>query len=200
MISNIIHLKRLIMKKSLLFNVAVLLTAVPAYVSAQEKEITLEPVEIRVTLDKVPPAVKAAVVRDFGEEHQPVVWANSHSNFETFGWEQTVDAGNMNINYYTIHTYQSNGSYLEAVYSANGKLQRSREEIKNFTPNKAIMARLQNSEFKDWNLTGDVLLIKAIKGKTAKEHYSLQLQKGNQKRTVYFDKEGHMLKNKKAMQ
>jgi hypothetical protein len=187
------------MKKSILIKSLVFFTAFPAYVSAQEKEITLEPVEIRVTLDKVPPAVKAAVVRDFGEEHQPVVWANSHSKFDTWGWEQTVNADRMEINYYTIHTHQSNGSYLEAVYTPDGKLVRSREEIKNFIPSKAILTSLQYSDYRDWKINKDVHIIKAYEGKTNKEHYAFKLEKGNQKKTVYFDKEGNLVENKSAL-
>jgi hypothetical protein len=184
------------MKKLNFLKIFILLAVFPAWVFAQVKEITLEPVEIKVTLDKVPPAVKAAVVRDFGEEHQPVVWANSHSQFSTVGWEQNVNPNNMDINYYTIHTYKPNGSYLEAVYTPEGKLTRSREEIKNFVPPQPILASLQKSDYKDWTISKNVLLIKAVEGKATKEHYAFKLEKGKDKKTVYFDKDGNMLMNK----
>jgi hypothetical protein len=187
------------MKKLMLIKIVFLLVAFPSYLFAQEKEITLETVEIKVTLDKVPPAVKAAVVRDFGEEHQPVVWANSHSKFDTWGWEQNVNPDKMDINYYTIHTYKSNGSYLEAVYTPDGKLQRSREEIKNFVPPQAIMASIAKSDYKDWKIDKNVLEIKAVEGKATKEHYAFKMEKGKQNKTVYFDKDGNMLMNKKKM-
>jgi len=184
------------MKKLKFLKIFILLAVFPAWVFAQVQEITLEPVEIKVTVDKVPPAVKAAVVRDFGEEHKPVVWANSHSNFSTYGWEQNVNPNNMDINFYTIHTYTSTGSYLEAVYSPDGKLQRSREEIKNFMPPQTILASLQKSDYKDWTINKNVLVIKAVEGKATKEHYAFKLEKGKDKKTVYFDKEGNMLMNK----
>lgn len=186
------------MKKLMLIKIVFLLVAFPSYLFAQEKEITLETVEIKVTLDKVPPAVKAAVVNDFGESHQPVVWANSHSKFSTYGWEQNVNPDNMDINYYTIHTHKSNGSYLEAVYTPDGKLVRSREDVKNFVPSQAILAGLQKSEYKDWKITKDVYIVKTYEGGKSKEHYDLRLAKGNQKKTVYFDKDGNMLKNKRS--
>lgn len=187
------------MKKLNFFGVLFLLALFPGGLFAQQKPIQLEPVEIRITLDKVPPAVKAAVVRDFGEEHQPVVWANSHSKFDTWGWEQRVNVDKMDVNYYTIHTYKSNGSYLEAVYTPEGKLVRSRETIKNFKPSRAILASLQKSEYKDWKITKNVYIIKAVEGKENKEHYAFKLEKGKQNKTVYFDKDGNMFMNKRSM-
>ncbi len=184
------------MRKLMFLKIFILLAVFPGWLFAQIQEIQLEPVEIEVTLDKVPPAVKAAVVNDFGEEHQPVVWANSHSKFSTYGWEQDVNPDNMDINYYTIHTHKSNGSYLEAVYTPDGKLQRSREEIKNFVPPQAIMASLAKSDYKDWKINKNVLVIKAVEGKATKEHYAFKLEKGKDKKTVYFDKDGNMLMNK----
>ena len=183
------------MKKSVFLNIFILLAVFPAWLFAQVQEIQLDTVEIRVTLDKVPPAVKAAVINDFGEEHQPVVWANSHSKFRTYGWEQDVNP-DTEIDYYTIHTHKSNGSYLEAVYTADGKLQRSREEIKNFVPPQPVMASLAKSDYKDWKIDKNVLVIKAVEGKATKEHYAFKLQKGRDKKTVYFDKDGNMLMNK----
>jgi hypothetical protein len=184
------------MKKLMLIKIFVLLVAFPFYLFAQE--IQLETVEIKVTLDKVPPAVKAAVVRDFGEGHQPVVWANSHSKFDTWGWEQTVNVDKMDINYYTIHTHRADGSYLEAVYSPDGKLQRSRETVKNFEPPRVILASLQKSEYKDWKITKDIFVIKNFESGKSQEHYDFKLEKGNQTKTVYFDKNGNMLKNKRG--
>jgi hypothetical protein len=187
------------MKKLNFIKIFILLAVFPSWVFAQVKEITLEPIEIKVTVDKVPPAVKAAVVRDFGEEHQPVVWANSHSQFSTWGWEQNVNPDNMEINYYTIHTRKPNGSYLEAVYTPDGKLVRSREEVKNFVPPKSILTSLQESAYNDWTIDKDVLVIKAFENKANKEQYALKLVKGKDKKTVYFDKEGNMFMSKKDM-
>ena len=186
------------MKKSIWIKILILFTAFPGYLSAQDR-IQLEPAEIRITVDKVPPVVKAAVIRDFGEDHKPVVWANSHSKFDLFGWEQNVNPDKQEINYYTVHTHKSNGSYLEAVYTPDGALQRSREEIKNFIPSRQMLATLQKSEFKDWSIDKNVHIIRAYEGKITKEHYDFKMQKGKQKKNVYFDKDGNMVMNKKDL-
>lgn len=183
------------MKKSMFFMIFILLAAVPACLLAQN--IELPAVEIRVTIDKVPPAVKGAFVKDFGEGHQPMVWATTSSKFDTYGWEQSVDVQNQEIYYYALHTQTSNGGSLDAVYTPDGKLIRSREEVKNFEPPQVILASLEKSNYKDWKIAKDVHVIKVYEGKTSKDQYALRLEKGKQKKVVYFDKSGNMLVNKK---
>jgi hypothetical protein len=182
------------MKKSILFMILIL-GAFPAYLQAQNVE--LPAIEIKVSQDKVPPAVKAAVIRDFGEGHQPMVWAKANTKFDTYGWEQTVNVENTEIYYYSLHTQTTVGSELDAVYTPDGKLVRSREDVINFEPPQSILASLGKSAYKDWKITKDVHLIKVNEVGKIKEHYDLLMQKGKEKKSVYFDKEGNMLINKR---
>ena len=108
-----------------------------------------------------------------------------------------MDVQKQEINYYTLHTQTTDKSSLDAVYTPDGKLVRSREEVKNFEPPKAILDNLGKSNYKDWKITKDVHVIKVYEGKTSKDHYALSLQKGKQKKVVYFDKDGNMLMNRK---
>jgi len=171
------------------------MAAFPAYLQAQN--IQLPTVEIKVAADLVPAVVKDAFLKDFGEGHQPMVWAKTSSKFDTYGWEQSVDIQNQDILFYTLHTKTSTGSALDAVYKPDGKLVRSREEVKKFEPPQVILASLEKSNYKDWKITKDVHLVKVYEGKTAVDHYALKLEKGKQKKVVYFDKDGNMLMNKK---
>lgn len=184
------------MKKSMLFVVFICLAAFPSF-SQEEKQVTLPTIEIRVSPDLVPPVVKDAVVKDFGEGHQPIVWATTKSKFNTFGWEQSVDVATQDINYYAVHTQTSTGSALDAVYTPDGKLVRSRELVKNFQPPQTILASLQKSDYKDWTIAKDVHLVKVYQGGAAKEHYDLQMVNGKKKKTLYFDKDGNMMMNKR---
>lgn len=187
------------MKNSMMLKIFTLLAFIPTYLSAQEteKNVELNTIEIRVSVDKVPPVVKGAFVKDFGEGHQPMVWATTSSKFDTYGWEQSVDVQNQEIYYYALHTQTSNGGSLDAVYTPDGKLIRSREEVKNFEPPQVILASLEKSNYKDWKIAKDVHVIKVYEGKTSKDQYALRLEKGKQKKVVYFDKSGNMLVNKK---
>jgi hypothetical protein len=184
------------MKKSMLFMVFICLAAFPSF-SQEEKNITLPTIEIRVSPDLVPPVVKDAVVKDFGEGHKPIVWATTSSKFNTYGWEQSVDVATQDINYYAVHTQTTTGSALEAVYTPDGKLVRSKEEVKNFEPPQAILASIQKSNYKDWTIAKDVLMIKVYQGGVPKEHYEFKMIKGKQKKSLYFDKDGNMMMNKR---
>jgi hypothetical protein len=143
----------------------------------------------------VPDKVKAAVNRDFGKDLK-IDWASTKLNFEQYGWEQIRDVSTEDINYYTIHTKLAKGSEIDAVYTPDGKLIRSREKLEDFEPPKNILSALEKSPYKDWKIDKDVHVIKDHKGKV-QDHYVFLVQKGNERKNVYFDQSGKMLTNKK---
>lgn len=180
------------MKKSTFFKILVLLAFFPACLQAQN--IQLPTVEITVSQDRVPPAVKAAVIKDFGEGHQPMAWVTAGTNFDTYEWAQTVNVDKMDIYHYLLHTQTSAGSTLYAVYTPDGKLLQSLEQVRNFEPPRVILANLQKSNFKDWKIIEDVHVVKVNEKGKAKEHYDFKVEKGNHTKTLYFDKAGNIVK------
>jgi hypothetical protein len=185
------------MKKFMIFKIFILSAFLPVCLQAQN--IQLPTVEIKVSQDKVPPVVKAAVLRDFGKGHQPMVWVTPGTSFDTFGWEQTVDVNNMDIYYYSLYTQTTEGSTLYALYTPSGKLVRSKEEVKNFEPPRDILSSLEKSNFKDWRIIKDVHIVKANENGMHKELYDLKLEKGNHRKVVYFDKDGNIVMNKRLL-
>lgn len=180
------------MKKSMLFKIFILLAFVPACLQAQT--IQLPTVEITVSQDKVPLAVKTAVIKDFGEGHQPMEWVTAGTIFDTDAWSRTVNVDKMEIYHYFLHTQTSTGSTLYATYTPDGKLLQSLEEVRNFEPPRVILANLEKSSFKDWKITEDVHVVKVNEKGKAKEHYDFKVEKGNQMKTLYFDKAGKLVK------
>ena len=158
-----------------------------------EQNIELNTVEIRVSKDKVPPTVKDAVVRDFGEG-TPLVWATTNSKFNTFGWEQLKDVKNQTTDAYSVHIKGKNGSELVATYSADGKLIRSKETLKGKATPPIVMTGLAKSDYKDWKIANDNTVIKTYSG-TMNEHYAVRVEKGKQKKMLYFDKDGNIVSN-----
>ena len=185
------------MKNSMMLKIFTLLAFIPTYLNAQETEqnVELNTVEIRVTKDKVPPAVKDAVMRDFGEG-TPTVWATTSSKFNTYGWEQLKDVKNQDIDAYSVHIKGKNGSNLVAIYTPDGKLVRSKEMIKGMQPPAPIMASIAKTDYKDWQVTKQNAVVKTYSG-AMNEHYAIVLEKGKQKKVLYFDKDGNMLSNMK---
>lgn len=183
------------MKNSFMLKIFTLLAFVPTYLNAQETEqnVELNTVEIRVTKDKVPPTVKDAVMRDFGEG-TPLVWATTSSKFNTFGWEQLRNVNNQNIDAYSVHIKGKNGSALVAIYTPDGKLIRSKETLKGMATPPIILSSLAKSDYKDWKVSQENAIIKTYSG-TTNEHYAVRVEKGKQKKLLYFDKDGNMVSN-----
>jgi hypothetical protein len=185
------------MKKLMIFKIFILSASFPVCLQAQN--IQLPTVEIKVSQDKVPVVVKAAVLRDFGAGHQPMVWVTPSTSFDTFGWEQTVNVSNMDIYYYSLYTQTTTGSVLYALYTPAGKLVRSKEEIRNFEPPQVILSGLEKSNYKDWKIIKDVHIVKVDENGMHKELYDLKVEKGNHRKIVYFDKDGNILMHKRLL-
>jgi hypothetical protein len=183
------------MKNSVMLKVFALLAFIPTYSIAQETEqnIELNTIEIRVSKDKVPSKVKDAVTRDFGEG-TPLVWATTSSKFNSFGWEQLKDVKNQNVDAYSVHIKGKNGSALVAIYATDGKLIRSKETIKGMATPPIILASLAKSDYKDWKVSEENTVIKTYSG-TNNEHYAIKMEKGKQKKMLYFDKNGNIVSN-----
>lgn len=184
------------MKKSIYFRSLLMLALFPSYLYAQE--IQLPTIEIMGNRDKIPSKVKEAFMNDFGECHEPFVWATSQTHFVTNGLEQSADVDNIEVNYYAFHTSTSTGSSLSALYSPDGKLIRSREYLKNFCPAQNIVIALQNSDYKDWYITRNFHIIKVSSKGTEKDQCALILKKGKEKKVIYFDPNGGMIISKKG--
>jgi hypothetical protein len=185
------------MKKSILFRSFLLLVIFPSYLCAQE--IQLPTVEIRVSKDLVPAMVKDAVLNDFGTDHKPFAWVNSSSIFNTHEWAQVTDPKIMDIYSYGLHSKTNAGSTLDALYGADGKLINAREYFINFKPSRDVMLALQNTEYSDWGIKKDLLIIKHFSNGSEKEHYALVMIKGNEKKTVLIDGHGKMLAEKRGV-
>ena len=89
------------------------------------------------------------------------------------------------INHYEILFKAKDGSDVYAVFESTGELIRSKIINKNAPVPKPIMTALEKSEYKDWKIVGDVMLIKSNQKKVT-EHYTVKLEKGNMKKTLHF--------------
>lgn len=184
------------MKKSMLFGSLLMLAFSPLYLCAQE--IQLPTFEVKVSQDRVPLKVKEAILKNFGEGHQPIAWVTPQSLIDTYWWEQSVNIDNEDVYTYSIHTKTTNGWTLDAFYTADGKLINSVETLKNFRPDEKILLAVQNSEFKDWGIKSDLHVIKTTSRGAEKQRYALIMMKGNTKRTLHFNTNGDIMSNKEV--
>jgi hypothetical protein len=181
------------MKKSLLFRGLILLAVCPAYLYAQE--IQLPEVVIKANRDLVPAKVKSAFIEEFGAGHLPVEWVSSNTKFRITSGIQNIDPVNTDIVFYSFYIRTDNDWTLDANYTPEGKLISSREYLKDFKPKRNVVLAVKNSDFRDWHIKSDFLIINTLPSGASKERYGLIVQKGNKKKTLYFDKKGKMLTN-----
>jgi len=177
------------MKKSTFFWCFIMLVVFPAYLYAQESHEAV----IMGSKDIVPAKVKEAVLNDFGASHQPFAWVDNASFFNSEEWIKSTNVEKLEVITYVIRTKTTNGSSLDAVYAADGKLISSREYLKNFRPDRNIMLALQNTEYKDWGLKKTSQLIKVSSTGSEKQRYALVMMKGKEKKTLYIDENNKVL-------
>jgi hypothetical protein len=186
------------MKTSFLFWSFVVLAVFPAYLCAQQQD-TIEGIPLPESMiqrrwipkDLVPDKVKDAVLRDFGEGHKPMAWIDTLSRFNDSEWQKSTNVAE--VLSYALRVTVSNGSTLDAVYTPDGKMVKSREYVKNFRPELNIMQALRNTEYGDWDIKKNSHLIKGSSSGPEKERYAFVMQKGKEKKTIYFDENSRMI-------
>ena len=168
----------------------------PAYLFAQQ--IQLPTVEIKITQDLVPQAVKQAALKDFGSDHKPITWITEESLFNADVWTQSTNVENMDIYNYALHSQTSTGCTLDAYYTLDGTLINARECLKNFKPDLKIMLALQGTEYRDWSVSKDFLIRKISYYRSEKLRIGLVMQKGKEKKTLLFDDNAKMIANQEG--
>ena len=149
--------------------------------------------EESLTLKKgnIPPAVIKAAEQLF-QGHTQVAWGSFPYELKDYGWAVNKEY-NDPIDHYEIQFKAKDGSDVYAVFESTGELIRSKISKKNAPVPAAIMITLKNGDYKDWKVAGDVMQIKVSQKKVV-EHYSVKLEKGNLKKTLFFTSAGVLLK------
>lgn len=179
------------MKKLMLFLMFFLVLFFP--VIAQE--VTEDVPEEVLTLKKgnIPPAVLKAADEFFKGATQ-VKWGVFPNELKNYGWVKDTEY-NEPINHYEICMRSANGSSVDAIFESTGELIRYRTVTKNSAPPQTIMKAIASGPYKDWTVVKDTEVIKDYQKKIA-EHYAVKLEKGNQKKTLYYTIKGDVLTNK----
>lgn len=149
-----------------------------------------------LTLKKgnIPPAVIKAADEMFKGSTQ-IKWGSFPFELKDYGWEVNSDY-NEPIDHYEIFMKAADGSDVYAVFESTGELIRYRSINKNAALPSAILKAIEKSEYKDWKIAGDTEKIRDNQKKIV-EHYAVKLEKGGQKKTLYYTLDGNLLTNKR---
>jgi len=188
------------MKKSVSFGFIMIACIFPFFAQDENIEQTeIVPIE-QITLkeNQIPKTLVNSVTKDFSEG-KPIEWQNFPFIFKKYGWV-IEDTANYTLKpeYFYVLIKAKDGSKLNAVYSPDGKLIRSREILRTAPLPTEIAATLAKSEYKDWEVVGDKERITDYSANISR-HYVIKIRKNKKTKVLYFDVKGNMLKNKRLM-
>ena len=113
-----------------------------------------------------------------------------------YGWAFKNNESDMPDNseptLYAVQIQTDQGT-IDAVYTGDGKLIRSREVLKDIELPTSVMNAYEKSEYHNCRIVQDKL--KIINGKNNKMYYTIFVEKDGRKHAMYFDKDGNRLRN-----
>lgn len=180
------------MKKSLFSLIFFLVAFFPLVAQESMNE---EVPEGSLTLKKgnIPPAVLKSAEEIF-KEHTQVKWGVFPYELKDYGWVVNKDY-NEPIDHYEVFMKTKDGTDVDAVFESTGELIRYKTVNKNAAVPLAIMNAIAKSPYKDWKVVKGVEKITNNQKKVV-EHYTVKVEKGNQKKNLYYTLNGDLLTNK----
>jgi len=178
--------------KKLLFSLMFFMAAYfPIFAQGVSEEVPVE----NLTLKKgnIPPAVIKAADELFKGSTQ-IKWGAFPYELKDYGWVVNKDY-NEPIDHYEINLKSSTGADIFAVFESTGELIRYRMVEKNSPIPQSIQKAIAKTEYKDWKIIGDTESVTSNQKKVV-DHYIVKLEKGNQKKTLYYTLKGEGLTNK----
>lgn len=137
--------------------------------------------------DQVPQSVIKAASTDFSLK-DPDTWSKFPYAIKEYGWVYDKDAVDVKPDRYEVQIKNSKGHDMSAVYSADGNLIATREEINDGTIPASVMASLANSKYKDWKVVGSREVIRYYHDKqSVEQHFRITVEKDNTKRSISFN-------------
>jgi hypothetical protein len=178
------------MKKLILTGIAFCAFVIP---SLAQEDIEAPLTTMVIKKAKVPAEVVTVAEEDF-QNGEILEWYSFPYKFQEYGWkveERTDPDVKGPVDHYAVQAKAENGSRIEAVYSADGKLIRMREVLKNTKLPEGIQTSLATGKYKSWKIVGDKEIIK--EGTTNTKYYGVKVEKGDKNKVLYFDPDGKML-------
>jgi hypothetical protein len=159
------------------------------------QEVSEDVPEESLTLKKgnIPPDVIKSADQLFKGSTQ-LKWGVFPYELKDYGWTVNKEY-NEPIDHYEVYLKTSDGSDVYAVFESTGELIRYRLINKSAPVPPDIMKSVQKSQYKDWKVVGSIEKVTSNQKKIA-EHFIVKLEKGNQKKNLYFTNKGDILNNK----
>lgn len=149
--------------------------------------------KVEITEAEVPATIKLAVTDNFRDYlPQKLSSLDLPYKINKDGWIGNNDPMQQQVDGYKVNILTNNGSSLEADYSADGKLIRFRQMIKNEPLPRNVQLAIADSNYKDWMITGDHE-VKKGEGNHVSDQFFVKVEKANRTRNLHIDDKGILL-------
>jgi hypothetical protein len=153
--------------------------------------------DAKLTKDQVPPVV----VTEFEEEFpvaEYVDWYSYPVFYDDWGW-YTIDPVYEVVEevpaFYMVE-FTDAGTPEKTIFSKKGEKVATRRTVKEASLPKAVTAGFQKSAFTDWKIVGE--REEVTRHKDGKKVYKLEVEKGAEKRFLFFDPAGKLVRETAA--
>lgn len=182
--------------KKLKINIFLLsFTLFPGCIWAQVVSDEVTSKELKLQKGEIPETVEKTVTSDLTNE-EPVQWTLISELVKSYGLSTLMtDEGDVHPDNYYVKVKTINGSVYDALYSPDGKLIRWKEKLKDGHLPAFIQSELIKDEYKDWKVVSDEYFIKEYRNNASK-YYLVKIEKGRQKKNLYFNDSGTLLTEK----
>jgi hypothetical protein len=153
--------------------------------------------QAKIKKEKVPEVIIEAIEEDFGDFEMVEFYAIPIEFIE----ENVYVNSNINSDkdYETFQiTLRTKKGKLIATYNKEGEILSTVEYLNNTPPAQEVRVAMAKS-FPGWVITKDYYKMTHFSGKQKKERYKLIIQKGKEKKAVYMDGKGAIIKVHKKL-
>lgn len=186
------------MKKWLVVLMSFLIFGFPAMAQPEEPSEEMPAEVLTLKKNEIPPAVIKAA-QDLFKGSTQIKWGIFPYEFKNYGWIKVKSESDAppsgKVDTYEIFLKTSKGNDAYAVFEGDGDLVRCRIMDKDIALPESIQKAIAKSEYNGWKIRDDKEKVSGAKGKVV-EHYIVRLEKGTQKKTLYFTLNGDLLINK----
>jgi hypothetical protein len=176
------------MKRLQFLVLALLAFSIPVLSQEVSEEVPVESLSLKK--GNIPPAILKAAEQLFQGSTQ-VGWGSFPYELKDYGWVVNKDY-NEPIDHFEVKLTGKDGSDIYAVFESTGELIRYKVVNKKAPVPKPILDAIAKGEYKDWKIVGDVMRITNNEKKVV-EHFTVKLEKGTAKKTLYFTAKGENL-------
>jgi len=151
---------------------------------------------VKLEKNKVPKPVTESYYRDFPVTNYENWYGYPDYDYQNYWYDNNPYSYTEFPEYYMIETTKDNIPY-KAIYNKSGTKIAVHKSLKSELP-KSVLITINKGEYKSWKIANDKEEIFKDSDKDKLKVYKVDVEKGKEKHTLYFQLDGTLLKDRKV--